>query len=202
MTLALANALDDATLAARLQGGDKDAFAQLYDRHSVLAFRIARSICRDTGSAEDAVQEGFLAIWRSRTKYRSETGTFKSWAMMIVHNRAIDSYRRAARPQNQVAELGDEEQDTRSPSPSDQVIARSQADALQALLCQLPDEQAEVIRLAYYGELSQTEISTRLGIPQGTVKGRMRLGLEKLRARMDLIEPNVGAFSRRMTGAA
>lgn len=112
-----------------LTGWSSRAFAELYDRHSVLALRIARAICRDRSRAEDAVQEGFLAIWR---------------------------YRAGARP------------------------------ATRSSLRHLPDAQAEVIVLAFYGELSHSEIATQLNLPTGTVKGRMRLGLEKLRREMDV----------------
>lgn len=174
----------DECLMARAQEGDSEAFARLYDRHAEPAFRIARSICHDTGRAEDAVQEGFLAIWRSRARYFAETGTFKAWAMKIVYNRALDSYRRAARPQNQLAILPDETPDSTSPSPSDEVIAHGEHVALWSAVQQLPAAQAEVITLAYYGGLSQTEIASQLDLPLGTIKGRMRLGLEKMRVRI------------------
>jgi RNA polymerase sigma-70 factor (ECF subfamily) len=147
---------DDA-LMARAQANDTAAFARLYDRHATRAFRVARAICRDIGSAEDAVQEGFLAIWRSRVTYQPGAGSFQAWAMKVVKNRALDSVRSA------------------------EVLARSERDALLVSLRQLPEAQAEVIVLAFYGELSHSEIAAQLDLPAGTIKGRMRLGLEKLR---------------------
>lgn len=171
---------------ASAQADDTEAFAQLYDRHATRAFRVACAVCGDTSHAEDVVQEGFLAIWRNRASFRPETGTFQAWSMKIVKNRAIDFSRRAAsRPPMQRADWDQREPpdiDSSPVSPQDQVIARSESEALLASLGRLPKAQAEVIVLAYYGELSHTEIAAQLGLPTGTVKGRMRLGLEKLRA--------------------
>jgi len=182
----------DAMLMARAQADDSDAFAELYDRHSARAFRVARAVCRDAGHAEDAVQEGFLAIWRSRATYRDGVASFQAWAMMIVRNRAIDSTRRAApRPQLQTAaeEAGRTQADDGAISTQDAVDAKSERDAMLTSLRLLPDPQAEVIVLAFYGELSHSEIATQLDLPPGTVKGRMRLGLEKLRREMSTSDP-------------
>jgi RNA polymerase sigma-70 factor (ECF subfamily) len=175
----------DKTLMKRAQEGDCEAFAQLYDRHAVRAFRVARAICGDIGRAEDAVQEGFLTIWKSRTQFHAGKGSFQAWAMAIVKNRAIDSYRAAtSRPPLQANGSPTEPPDAVSKSAQDQVVARSEADALLSSLRELPDRQAEVIALAYFGELSHLEIAAQLELPAGTVKGRMRLGLEKLRKQM------------------
>jgi len=176
----------DQTLMTRTQKGDCEAFAQLYDRHAVRAFRVARAICEDTGRAEDAVQEGFLAIWNSRAQFHAGNGSFQAWAMRIVKNRAIDSYRAAAvRPPTQASGSPAEASDAVSKSAQDQVVARSESDALLTSLRKLPDAQAEVIALAFFGELSHSEIAAQLELPAGTVKGRMRLGLEKLRKEME-----------------
>lgn len=172
----------------RLQNGDTDAFAELYDRHAVRAFRVARAICHDTGRAEDAVQEGFLAIWASRAQFSPENGSFRAWSMSIVKNRAVDSYRAAAsRPPLQPTETQAERHDAESKSVQDQVLARSETDAMLVSLRALPTAQAEVIALAFFGELSHSEIAAQLDLPPGTVKGRMRLGLEKLRRQMGVL---------------
>lgn len=179
---------DDA-LMVRAQAGDTTAFGLLYDRHATRAFRVSRAICRDIGSAEDAVQEGFLAIWRGRGGYRPSAGSFQAWAMTIVKNRALDSLRSAAaRPKTQggvTAEDPAPAADSKSDSPQDGVLARSERDALLASLRELPEAQAEVIVLAFYGELSHSEIAAQLDLPAGTIKGRIRLGLEKLRRERD-----------------
>ena len=176
---------------ARAQDGDAAAFAALYDRHAGRAFLVARAICRDQSRAEDAVQEGFLAIWRGRAGYRPEGGSVRAWSMKIVQNRAIDAARKAAtRPPPQ---LGDPDPDRSradvdSVSPPGEAIASSERDYLLESLRHLPDAQAEVIVLAYYGELSHSEIAMQLELPTGTVKGRMRLGLEKLRYEMTRLD--------------
>jgi RNA polymerase sigma-70 factor (ECF subfamily) len=169
----------------RVQADDAGAFAELYDRHAARAFRVARVVCHDTGRAEDAVQEGFLSVWRQRAQFRPEAGPFQAWSMRIVHNRAIDSCRNAAaRPQLRAGEPEAERPDTVSPSPLDEAIARIGTDAMLVSLRGLPEAQAEVITLAFFGELSHSEIATQLALSPGTVKGRMRLGLAKLRMQM------------------
>lgn len=170
----------DGELMSQVQRGDIDAFEVLYDRYAGRALRIAFFYCRDRGRAEDAVQEGFLAIWRSRGTYRSELCSFGAWALKIIHHRAIDSTRREAiRPP--VAETKKETEDEAAVSPPAEIAAREQGDALRAALKRLPPAQAEIITLAYFGELSHAEIAERLSLPPGTVKGRMRLGMRKLR---------------------
>jgi RNA polymerase sigma-70 factor (ECF subfamily) len=182
------SAASDEALMARVQSEDADAFAELYDRHAVRAFRVARAICHDRGHAEDVVQESFLAIWAGRARFSPENGSFKAWSMSIVKNRAIDSYRAAAvRPPLQLAETQAEKPDAKSKSVQDQVVARSETDAMLLSLRKLPAAQAEVIALAFFGELSHSEIAAQLDLPPGTVKGRMRLGLEKLRRQMDVL---------------
>lgn len=141
----------DEALMARAQAGDSDAFAQLYDRHSERALRIALAVCHDQSRAEDAVKEGFLAIWHSRAGYRPDAGSFQIWAMRILKDSAIAG-----------------------------------SEGLIASLRRLPEAQAEVIVLAYFGELSHSKIAALLELPPGTVKGRMRLGLEKLRREMEV----------------
>jgi RNA polymerase sigma-70 factor (ECF subfamily) len=172
----------DEDLMRRAQANDPRAFEKLYDRHSARAFRVARHVCVSTTAAEDAMQEGFLSMWRSRATFRPEGGSFGSWAMSIVRNRAVDSVRHAAaghRPPSGGGEhLGP---DPEGGSVEDEVIARGEADDLRAALRRLPDAQSEVITLAFFGALTHSEIARRLSIPEGTVKGRMRLGLDKLR---------------------
>jgi RNA polymerase sigma-70 factor (ECF subfamily) len=178
-----ASAVTDEALMVRAQDDDGLAFAELYGRHAEDAHRIAGGICHDRGGAEEAVQDGFFSIWKSRADYRPQRGSFKAWSMRIVRNRAIDSFRGAeSRPR--LAE---------GPPPAVRVaadagtlplsvaVAGYERTRLFEALRRLPDRQAEVILLAFYGDLSLSEIAIRLGIPTGTVKGRMRLGMEKLR---------------------
>jgi RNA polymerase sigma factor (sigma-70 family) len=189
---------DDHELMEQVQAGSTDAFEQLYDRYCRRAYRVARSVCEDDGRAEDAVQEAFVSIWRNRSTYRPERGTVAAWLLSSVHYRAIDVARSNAKHarrragENVIYLL-------RAPGNlADRVIARDSAVALQAQLRQLPQAQREVIALAYYGELTHAEIATQLGLPSGTVKGRMRLGLQKLRAEMD--QPAKQTTSRSPSG--
>ena len=171
----------------RVQAGDQGAFEELYDRHAALGLGIARTVDRHgAGRAEDAVQEGFLSIWHGRMGYRPEVGSFKGWAMTIIRHRAIDSIRRdTALHRPQTVDFKNEIPGKASGSMQDETIARSEGETLRAVLKQLPDAQAEVITLAFYGELSHNEIAAQLSLSEGTVKGRMRLGLHKLRSQME-----------------
>jgi RNA polymerase sigma-70 factor (ECF subfamily) len=165
------SARSDEALMARVQSGDTGAVGELYDRHATRALRVARAICVDAGRAEDAMKDAFLAIWTDRARFDPAHGSFKAWSMSIVRNRAISSNRAAeARPSPHPAEAHAEE-----------------PDAMLASLRELPEAQAEVIALALFGELSHSEIAALLELPSGTVKGRMRLGLEKLRKQMSAL---------------
>lgn len=172
---------DDDLLMSQVKGGSVDAFEELYDRYGVQAYRVARSICHDQGHTEDAIQEAFLSIWKSRTSYQPQRGTVAAWLLTVVRYRAIDVARRDHKHGGRRAA-----EDTLATHPTlgalaEQVANRDAAERLRALLTRLPDAQREVITLAFYGELTHTEIATALDLSAGTVKGRMRLGLQKLR---------------------
>ena len=167
---------------------DRQAFAGLYDRYAQRAFGVARSICTTPARAEEAVQEGFLSIWRGRARFNPSLGggSFKAWSMTIVRCAAIDAVRYDTADSRPKLSAGQAERvDPSAPSPEDQAIVRHEAEALRATLAELPEAQAEVIGLAFFGELSHSEIAKHLDLPAGTVKGRMRLGLEKLRSGVD-----------------
>ena len=182
----LASQQTDRALMLRIRDDDADAFGELYDRYASLAFRVARSVCHDVSRAEEAVQEGFLSVWRGRMRYRPESGSVKGWALTIVRHQAIDFVRRdAADRRPELVELATPAPDTESPSPPDAVIAQSEGKALRAFMDRLPEAQAEVISLAFFGGLTHSEIAEQLALPPGTVKGRMRLGMHKLRADME-----------------
>ena len=167
---------------SEVSAGSVGAFGQLYDRFCDRAYGVAYSVCRDEGRAQDAVQEAFLALWTSRTSYRPQRGTVAAWLLTVVRYRAIDLARRNG---SHAAHWASEDRLDQRHAPDDvhaAIVERDTADRLRAALTRLPDEQQEVIVLAYYGQLSHTEIATQLRLPPGTVKGRMRLGLHKLRA--------------------
>jgi len=164
---------------------DLEAYGRLYDRHASRAYRVARSVCGDVQRSEEAVQDGFLAVWRGRSRSRpmSGSGSFRAWSMTLVRRAAIDILRRESadcRPSLR-APQDDAPDVTPGASPEHDVIARDEAATLRETLARLPAAQAEVIGLAFFGELSHSEVAAHLALPLGTVKGRMRLGLEKLR---------------------
>lgn len=171
---------------AAAQAGEAAALGRLFDRHSTRAYRVARSICRDHAKSEDAVQDAYLAVWRGRAAYDPARGEVEPWLLTAVRNRALDLLRRESR--HDVRRVGEQWLETRS-APED--VARVAVDRIYAehdlrgRLGDLPPAQCEAIVLAYYGQLTCTEIANRLGIPMGTVKGRLRLGLGKLRCALD-----------------
>lgn len=173
--------LGDAELMLLVQTDEVDAFEVLFDRFALRAYRVAHAIARNDARTEDIVQDAFLSIWRTRASYRPERGTVVAWLMGIVRNRAIDSLRLNVRHDIRRADEGLIDQRTHSCAPEHTVAERDQAAHLRSIMAQLPDAQRDVIALAYFGELSTTEIAGELSLPLGTVKGRMRLGLEKLR---------------------
>ena len=166
-----------------VERNDADAFAVLYDRHGGAAYSLAHRIVGDSAIAEDVTQEAFLSVWRSGARFDAARGSVRSWTLGIVRNRAIDALRRASGPAPKLDLDDDAALESR---PSDeltdsQAIRRETSRRVQGALRELPAEQSEVIGLAYFGGFTHSEIADMLGMPLGTVKGRMRLGLEKIR---------------------
>ena len=171
---------DQATLA-RIAGGQLDALEELYERYRTMAYSIALRITADAALAEDVVQDAFLGAWRNAARYAKGRGSVKTWLLAIVHHRAIDALRRR-RP---TSELPDREAvpplALTLPDIWPEVSAALDRDTVQGALRAIPDVQREAIELAYFGGLTQQEIAARTGIPLGTVKSRMRLGLLAMR---------------------
>jgi RNA polymerase sigma-70 factor (ECF subfamily) len=179
--------LADEELMVRLSRGEADAFDLVYERHADAAFSLAYRICGSRAAAEEVAQDAFLALWRNGGRYEPSRGSVRNWILGIVHNRAIDSLRRAVRHESRRA--GDEGLAERLMAPDrtdEEAGRREEAGTMRTLLEDLPVDQRRVIELAYYAGFTHTEIADMLTIPVGTVKGRMRLGLEKLRLRMEI----------------
>jgi RNA polymerase sigma-70 factor (ECF subfamily) len=179
--------LADEELMVRLARGDGAAFDLIYERHADAAFSLAYRISGSRVSAEEVAQDAFLALWRNGARYEPGRGSVRNWILGIVHNRAIDALRRAVRHDSRRA--GDEGLAERLMSPERTDVEagrRQEAGEVRGLLADLPSDQRRVIELAYFAGFTHTQIADMLAIPVGTVKGRMRLGLEKLRSRMDL----------------
>jgi RNA polymerase sigma-70 factor (ECF subfamily) len=180
-------ALADEELMVQMAGGDADAFDLIYERHADAAFSLAYRISGSRVAAEEVAQDAFLALWRNGSRYEPSRGSVRNWILGIVHNRAIDALRRAVRHESRRA--GDEGLAERlvAPDRTDlEVGRREEAGEVRGLLGELPSDQRRVIELAYFAGFTHTQIAEMLTIPVGTVKGRMRLGLEKLRSRIDM----------------
>jgi len=174
--------LADEDLMQLVRRGQAPAFEVVYDRHADAAFSLAYRICGQRALAEDVVQEGFLALWRSGARYDRNRGSVRTWILGIVHNRGIDALRRVAvRDRGRVSDEHVQDQLAAPERTELEVARRDEAREVRAALEQLPQEQSRVIELAYFGGLTHVEIADLLGAPVGTVKGRMRLGLAKMR---------------------
>jgi RNA polymerase sigma-70 factor, ECF subfamily len=181
-----AERLADEELMPLIGAKDATAFEVFFDRHGGVAYSLAYRIVGERGAAEDVTQEAFVSIWRSGARYDPTRGSVRSWMLGIVRNRAIDVLRskagrapkldfddEAVLEQRPAAELTDAE-----------ALQRETAREVRGVLRELPGDQSKVIELAYFGGFSHAEIARMLGVPLGTVKGRMRLGLEKIRGQL------------------
>jgi RNA polymerase sigma-70 factor, ECF subfamily len=176
------SALADEELMQLVRRGEARAFEILYDRHSGVAFSLAYRMVGTRAAAEDVVQEAFLAFWRANERYDRARGSVRTWILGIVHNRAIDALRRATvHDRRKVSDEGLEERFAAPERTEAEVARRDEAREVRTALDTLPADQLRVIELAYYGGFSHSEIASMLEAPIGTVKGRMRLGLAKMR---------------------
>jgi RNA polymerase sigma-70 factor (ECF subfamily) len=185
--------LADEDLISLVETGDADAFAALYDRHSSAAFSLAYRMMGERQASEDLAQDAFLKVWRGAGSYRVARGSVRTWILSIVHNRGIDQLRSHAsrrRTQDKIEATAPRSQ----PSEAFAVTLRnSQRDQVREAMGTLPSEQLKILELAYFSGYTHVEISELLGLPLGTVKGRMRLGLKKIR---DFFESKGAAVPR------
>lgn len=163
-----------------VKDGNVAAFGVLYDRYSARALRVARAVCRDEGRAEEALQETFISIWNSRGAYDSR-GAVAPWVLRVARNRAVDVARRNGRHAGHRASAEILETLSCPAGVCEQVLAKSRGRDLLCALDHLPEQQREAIVLAFYGQLTHVQIAECLAIPLGTVKGRIRLGLNQMR---------------------
>ena len=174
--------LADEELMELVAKGDARAFEAVYDRHGGPAFSLAYRIAGNRVIAEDITQEAFLSIWRSRLRYQADRGSVRTWVLGIVHHRAIDALRRnLVHERRRASAEGIEEWQEARERTDVEVARRDEARTVRAAIDELPDQQGQVIDLAYFGGFTHTQIAEMLDMPVGTVKGRMRLGLDKLR---------------------
>jgi RNA polymerase sigma factor (sigma-70 family) len=170
--------LSDEALVALVARADDSALAELYDRFGHVAYGLALRVVRDPALAEDAVQEAFLALWRSAARFVPERAKASTWILTLVHRRAVDIVRREEPRRTEPLEA--------APQPSanlteDEAWLRLRRTRVQEALRRLPDQQREALELAYFGGFTQSELADRLGEPLGTIKSRMFTGLARLR---------------------
>jgi RNA polymerase sigma-70 factor, ECF subfamily len=176
------HSLADEEVMHLVQAGNSRAFELLYDRHGGPAFSLAYRMVGNRVTAEDISQEAFLSIWRSRARYQAERGSVRTWVLGIVHHRAIDALRRnLVHEKRRSSAEGIEERFEAKETTPGEAARREEARSVRSALAELPDEQTRVVELAYFGGFSHSQIADMLEMPIGTVKGRMRLGLDKLR---------------------
>jgi RNA polymerase sigma-70 factor (ECF subfamily) len=171
--------LSDEALVALAARSEQSALAELYDRFGRPAYGLALRILRDEALAEDAVQEAFLALWRTAGRFVPERGKASTWILTLVHRRAVDIVRREERRRADVLEQAPEPESRHA--VDEEAWLRLQRERVQDALRKLPDQQREAIELAYYGGFTQSELAERLGQPLGTIKSRMFGGLARLR---------------------
>jgi RNA polymerase sigma factor (sigma-70 family) len=170
--------LSDEALVALVARSDEVALAELYDRFGRVAYGLARRILRDDGLAQDAVQEGFLAAWRSAGRFVPDRAKASTWLLTLVHRRAVDLVRREERRRAEPLE----DASAQAGAATDEAVwLRFERERVQSALRALPDQQREALELAYYGGFTQSELADRLGQPIGTIKSRMFAGLGRLR---------------------
>jgi RNA polymerase sigma-70 factor (ECF subfamily) len=175
--------LADEELMELVDAGDTRAFEVIFDRHSGAGYSLALRMCGRRALAEDIVQEAFLSLWRSGAGYDRARGSVRSWVLSAVHNRAVDALRRAgAKAGRDVSDEGIAERLPARDATDAEVERREESRRVRVALRELPPDQRQVIELAYFGGLSHSQIAEVLELPPGTVKGRMRLGLTKMRS--------------------
>ncbi|HEY5976289.1 MAG TPA: sigma-70 family RNA polymerase sigma factor [Solirubrobacterales bacterium] len=177
--------LADEELMPLIADKQPDAFEVFYDRHGKVAFSLAYRIVGERAAAEDVIQEAFISVWRSGARFDRAKGSVRSWMLGIVRNRAIDLLR--SKTGRAPLDFDDDSilEQRRAPQMTEAEALRNEtAEEVRGAIGELPGEQSKVIELAYFGGFSHSEISDMLGIPLGTVKGRMRLGLEKIRGEL------------------
>lgn len=182
--------LADEDLLTLVERGDPQAFEAIYERHSRVAYSLAFRLLGDRQAAEDLVQDAFLAVWRGSASYAPTRGSVRNWLLSILHNRGIDRLRTMAAMARRQGAL-EQVRLAEAPPPDAASVAmgRALAGSVRSELADLPEEQMQVLKLAYYGGFTHQEIASMLEVPLGTVKSRMRLGLERLRRGLGEVAP-------------
>ena len=177
--------LEDRDLVNKVVDGDVHAFEEIYDRYNGQVFALALRVTGQPRAAEEATQDAFLSLWRTSRSYDVNRGTLRAWLLSVVRNRSIDWLRSEARTVPTLEIDGALVEQLEAQERTDElVVTREESRLARQLLVSLPSEQRQVIELAFFKELTQLEIATTVGVPLGTVKGRQRLALRRLRRKL------------------
>ena len=171
-------------LLQRVAQGDQGAFARLYDMLSPRVFGLILRVLVDRSQSEEVLQEVFLEVWQSASRFAPNRGQGRSWILTIAHRRAVDRVRSAQASTDRDVKAGLRDLDVAHDGVAEQVELRVEGERVAAALSTLPEVQKEALTLAYYGGYSQSEIAALVGAPLGTIKTRMRDGLSRLRDAM------------------
>lgn len=167
-------------MAAQLKRGEATAIESLYDRYGRLAYGLAFRILNERGAAEDVVQDAFVSVWRNAARFDAGRGSLRNWLLSIVRNRAIDRLRGTARVRTEL-QLDTAERTAEMPDAWEAVAMDLERKQIREGFSELPDQQRQTLELAYFAGYTHVEIASRMEVPLGTVKSRMRIGLEKMR---------------------
>jgi RNA polymerase sigma-70 factor (ECF subfamily) len=177
----------DAELVARLQRRDPQALGELYDRYGRIAFSLILRVVRDAGIAEDLVQETFLRVWNRVQGFDAERGAIGPWLLAVARNRAIDYLRSASGRERNAMEFEESDHPALYTDMEHDLLTSDRARRVKAAMQKLSPNYRQVLELAYFEGLSQTEMAERLGQPLGTVKTWVRAALKNLRDDMGVV---------------
>ena len=179
---------DETSLLTRIAQQDRDALSQLYDRYARVMYALAYKILNSVEEAEEVVLDVFSQVWRTAQKYDSQKGRVDSWLFLMTRSRSLDRLRKSLRQSKIIAastQVVQEQSFVFANTPEEKLLIRERRELVISALAQLPETQRQVIELAYYQGLTQSEIATQMQISLGTVKTRVRLALKKLRSLLD-----------------
>ena len=187
--------LEDAALIVLVARRDQTALAALYDRYARLVYSVAIRIVGQRQLAEEITLDAFQNVWQAANSFREDRGRFVTWLVSVARHRAIDELRRlGVRPEGSSVALdqGIDREAPRADTVEDLVWLRQQRDAVRRALAELPEAQRRALEMAYFGGLTQQEIADRLDTPLGTIKTRMRMGMQKLRRALESPDGTAG----------
>ena len=174
---------DLSALFERVQRGDQDAFADVYDAIAPLVYSAVKRVLRDPAMSEEVTQEVFVELWTSAARFDPARGVVSTWAVTIARRRAIDRVRSEQSQRNRVEQLGRRRPDV-DDGIDESVVASLDAERVSRALAELPNDQRQIIQLAFIDGYSHSDIAEQLGLPLGTVKGRVRGGLQRLSGKL------------------